>query len=147
MTVITRANLRRNQIAGLGSATFWPGISRATPPGSAVSARISGGMGFGLNGLAALGDYATDASGNVIYDQSGNPVSTTDYGAIADLFTKGLALLNSQQVFQLNLQRAQAGLQPVTVPSPQINLGIAGISSSTLLLIGAGLFAVLLLKR
>lgn len=118
-----------------------------TPHGAGVSSRITGGMGFGLNGLRGLGDYATDANGNVITDASGNPVASNDYSAIADLFTRGLALLNSQQVFQLNLERAANGLPPVNVASPQINLGVAGINSSTLLLIGAGLLALLLVKR
>lgn len=140
------ALLKSQRIYGMGALgrSVWPGITMLTPRWSGPSADVRGGMGFGLHGL---GDYAKDASGDLILDSSGNPVSTSDTSTISDLVTKGLALLNSQQVFQLNLQRAQQGLGPINVPSPQINLGIAGINSSTLLLIGAGLLGVLLLKR
>lgn len=156
MTVLTRSSLRRNQLQG----TVFPGITQLTPPGVGISAKLRGGMGFGLGGhfvnrgmhralagLGALGDYATDANGNVIYDANGNPVQSTDYASIAGAVQAGLAVLNSQQVFQLNLQRAQQGLQPISVPSPTVGLNIAGINSSTLLLIGGGLVLLMLAKR
>lgn len=98
--------------------------------------------------LHGLGSVALDANGQPIIDPAtGGPVDSTDSGTIADLVTKGLAILNSQQVFQLNLERAQRGLQPLNIPQPQVNLGIAGVNASTLLLIGGGLLALLLIKK
>lgn len=82
-----------------------------------------------------LGAFALDANGNVVRDESGNPVEATDYSAIGDLVTKGIALLNAQQVFQLNLSRLQQGLQPIPTQyaAPTLNLGVSGVNTQMLL--------------
>lgn len=133
-------------LLGLG-ITNWPGITRTMPP-MMPSARLRNGMRFGvggLRGLASAGEYALDANGNIMIDPtSGVPIQSTDITSISDMLTKGLALLNSQQVFQLNLSRAQAGLQPINVPAPVVGLNIGGLSAPMLLL---GLGALLLLMR
>ncbi|MHB8674558.1 MAG: hypothetical protein ACYDAK_12900 [Candidatus Limnocylindrales bacterium] len=111
---------------------------------------VANGMGFGMKGLGGLrglgdsGGYATDANGNIIYDANGNPVASTDYSGIGQALVAGLAVLNSQQVFQLNLQRAQQGLPPVTLPG---TTSLVNTSTNTLMLVGAGLVALLLLLR
>ena len=46
-----------------------------------------------------LGDIALDANGNAIIDPAtGQPVQASDVSTIGDMITKGMALLNSQQV-------------------------------------------------
>lgn len=62
-------------------------------------------------GLAGLGDL----------DIAGLSVAE-----IADLVQKGLVAFNSQQVFQMNLDRAAAGLAPIPVSlaAPTVNLGL-----------------------
>ena len=108
-------------------------------------ALLTNGTSFGLHGLASLGDYALDANGNPILDANGNPVASTDYSAIGQAFVAGLAVLNSQQVFQLNLQRANQGLPPVTLPG---TTSLVNTSTNSLMLMGAGLLALMLfLKR
>lgn len=93
--------------------------------------------------------FATDASGNIIIDQNGNPVQESDTGTIADLVTKGLAILNSQQVFQLNLDRLQRGLQPIPpqYAAPTINFGLAGVSTQAVMIGAAALLAFAFMKK
>jgi hypothetical protein len=120
-----------------------PGISQVMPPSAGVSARIRGGMGFGLGGLGAT----TDAFGNPIIDPStGAP--TSDVSVIGDLIQKGITALNAEQVFQLNLSRLQQGLPPIptSLAAPTVNVGLAGVSNQVLLA-GAALLAFLLLTK
>ncbi len=108
-----------------------PGITRLTPAWIGNSARIHGGMGFGLGGLGDTLDPST--------------MSIADISAAIQ---QGLMVLNSQQVFQLNLDRLQNGQAPIPTQfaAPAFNIGLAGISNTTLLL-GAGLLLLLLLRR
>jgi hypothetical protein len=128
--------------------TSWRGISQEMPPASRRSARVRGGRGFNLSGLGALGVYAVDKNGNTIYDESGAPVEASDYAGIGDLITKGLAILNSQQVFQLNLDRLQRGLAPIPTQyaAPTLNVGMAGVSTPMLLL-GAALLLYFVARK
>lgn len=85
--------------------------------------------------LGAFGAVALDANGQPILDENGQPVQSTDWGALADLAAKGMALLNSQQVFQINLDRLQKGLAPIPTQyaAPTLNLGIGGVNTQMLL--------------
>ena len=128
-----------------------PGITQLTPPYIGRSARINGGMGFGLGAMGGTIAFQTDASGNSVMDANGNPIAAdgSDWSTIADLVQKGMAVLNSQQVFQLNLDRAQRGLAPINVPAPQVGLSIAGLNSQSIpfLILGALALVLLIGKR
>jgi hypothetical protein len=127
----------------LGMSTI-PGISQIMPPSAGVSAKIRGGMGFGLGGLGAT---TTDVYGNPIIDPStGSP--TSDVSVIGDLIQRGITALNSEQVFQLNLSRLQQGLPPISpsLAAPTINVGLAGIPNQVLLA-GAALLAFLIFTK
>lgn len=123
-----------------------PGITRLTPPWIGNSAAIRGGMGFGLGSVFGV-DFTTNADGSPILDAYGNQV--TDASVIADMVTKGLAILNSQQVFQLNLDRLQKGLQPIptSYAAPTMNFGLAGVSMPMLLIGGALLLYLIASKK
>jgi len=126
--------------------TVWKGITNITPQAQ-HSALLRGGMGFNLAGLRGLGDvtYATDANGNVIYDSSGNPVAATDWASIGAAVTAGLAVLNSEQVTQLNIQRAQSGLAPITVAG---TTSLLNTSTTTMMMMaGAALVLIMAMRR
>ena len=131
-------------LLGLGSASTIPGITRITPPWAGWSARLSNGVGFG-----GLGDAAANTelvAGGVVDPTTGAP--TFDLATIGDLVQKGIVAFNAQQVFQLNLDRLQKGLAPIPTQyaSPTVNVGLAGISP-TMLILAAGVLLYLLTRK
>lgn len=137
--------LDRSNLSGLGMSVI-PGITQLTPPMVGQSARIRGGMGFGLGSIFGV-DFTVNADGSPILDPV-TGVQVTDASVIADMVTKGLAVLNAQQVFQLNLDRLQKGLQPIPTQhaAPTLNFGLAGVSTP-MLLIGAALLLYLIASK
>lgn len=109
-----------------------PGITHLTPD-------FSGG---GIGGLAAGG------LGETLVDNSGLDLSSAGIDSIAQAVQKGLLALNAQRVFEINLDRLQAGQPPIptSLAAPTVNLGIAGVSTH-MLLGGAALLLFLLLRR
>lgn len=127
------ARRENNGLFGLGDMSpfsDWPTFNNALMPG-----------------LAGLGDVVDPYNPAAIVDPT-TGTSTTDFGSIIDLLQKGMVALNSQQVFQLNLDRLQKGLAPIPTQyaSPTMNLGLAGVSS-TMILAGLALLAFALLKK
>jgi hypothetical protein len=123
-----------------------PGITVKTP-WSGRSASLANGVGFGrLGDVAADGSYIDPGTGGITDPTTGS--TTTNLDTIIGLVKQGIVALNSQEVFQLNLDRLKAGLPPIPTQyaAPTVNLGVAGISP-TMLLGGAALLALLLIRR
>jgi hypothetical protein len=131
--ILTKGLLVRHSRLGM---SVIPGITQLTPPQVGISARIRGGMGFGLHGMG-------DA--NPVTGLDPATMSLTD---ITTAIQQGLMVVNSQEVFNINLQRLQAGLAPIPTQfaAPTFNVGLAGVSTPMLLL-GAGLLIFLLMRR
>lgn len=130
--------LKRSNMRGLGF-TVIPGITQLTPQWVENSAALNNGMRFGVNGLRGLGSDWSEGD----YNPSGWNIDS-----VATMVQKGMTMWNAQKVFDINLDRIQAGLAPIPTQyaAPTMNLGIAGVSSN-MLLIGAGILAFLLLRK
>lgn len=104
-----------------------PGITHLTPS-------------FAGEGIGGLGE--------TLVDNSGLDLSSAGIDSIAQAVQKGLLALNAQRVFEINLDRLQAGQPPIptSLAAPTVNLGIAGISTP-MLLGGAALLLFLLMRR
>ena len=131
-------------LLGLGSSSNIPGLTTITPAAAGWSARLSNGVGFGRLGDASTTELV--AGGGVVDPSTGMP--TFDLASIGDLVQKGIVAFNAQQVFQLNLDRLQKGLPaiPTQYASPTVNVGLAGISP-TMLILAAGVLLFLLTRK
>jgi len=110
----------------------------------------------GFNGWPKMRGLGGLFQSNPNVDIYGNPIidpatgaQTTDSTVIGDLVTRGVALLNAQQVFQLNLDRLSKGLPPIPTQyaAPTLNLGVAGISPQMLMLAAAAVVLLVVLKK
>lgn len=74
---------------------------------------------------------------------------TSFFGMTMQDLQQLVAGLNSQQLFQLNLQRAQQGLPPLStqVYAPAVNIGMSPEMQKMVMIGGLALLAVLLLKK
>jgi hypothetical protein len=131
--ILTKREMIRNSRLGM---SVIPGITELNPPAVGMSARLRGGMGFGLGGL---GDT------NPVTGLDPSTMSLTD---ITSAIQQGMMVINSQEVFNINLQRLQAGLPPIPTQfaAPTLNIGLAGVSTP-MLLIGAAVLLFVLMRK
>lgn len=146
-------------------AAFPPTVAR---PILKAAQKYAGGPPV-AGGLGRLGDWTDTSSGAA--DPTNPPISATTATASSDAATPAWAAdvstaiqtglqvyqLASQQqaanqLFQVNLQRAQMGLPPVAtdptrygLPAPTVNVGMTTSTENTVLVIGALLVGAFLL--
>lgn len=106
--------------------------------------------------MSGLGNPIYDANGNVIGDD-GSSTATASSGSpgwltplvtgITSFFTGKQQLDTINQVNQINIQRAAAGLPPISVPiaGPQVNVGVSSDVQNLLIYGGLGIGAIWLL--
>ena len=99
---------------------------------------------FAARGLGKVGAYP-------VYDSESGDVLNGDtwLSSLPQIVTTAQTAWNAQRVFDINLDRAQRGLAPLnpSLTAPTVNVGLSAGTQSTLLLIGAALLAVMLLRK
>lgn len=87
--------------------------------------------------LSGMGDLSDWLPNGMTLDDAANAIQ------------KGLTIVNSQQLYDLNLARIKAGLAPVPpqYAAPSVNVGLIPETQQMLLIGGAALLVILLLMN
>jgi hypothetical protein len=150
--LMSQSDQMQNRIVGglgllpVGIGTDGGGIYKADTSDDTSSMFIAG---YAPDGTP-LWSWSSGVSVAQITDPSmaagGSASGSQMTASIGNFLDKIFGAYNAQQAIDLNKQRLAAGLPPVTPSAlaPQVNFGL---SSNTLLLLGAGLGAYLLMKK